>query len=44
MEDGWGGWLGKYQAAVRKTIRDIEEGELDRLRTKERRRDLSFGR
>jgi type IV secretory pathway VirD2 relaxase len=44
MEDGWGGWLGKYQAAVCKTIREIEEGELDRLRTKERRRDLSFGR
>jgi len=44
MEDGWGGWLGRYQAALCKTIRGIEERELDRLRTRERRRDVSFGR
>ena len=43
-EEGWGGWLGKYQAALRKTSREIEEGELNRLRTKERRRDRSIGR
>ena len=43
-EDGWGGWLGKYQSALCKTIPEIEKKELDRLRTKERHRDRSFGR
>jgi type IV secretory pathway VirD2 relaxase len=43
-EDGWGGWLGKYQAALCKTIREIEEKELNGLRAKERYRDHSRGR
>jgi type IV secretory pathway VirD2 relaxase len=44
-EDGWGGWLGKYQAAVCKMVREIEEPkERNRVRTKERRRDRSRGR
>ena len=43
-EDGWGGWLGKYQAAICKTIREVEEKELNRLRTKERHRNRSLGR
>lgn len=43
-EDGWGGWLGKYQFALCKTIPEIEERELNRLRAKERHRDRSRGR
>ena len=43
-DDGWGGWLGKYQAALCKTIPEIEERELNRLRAKERHRDRSLGR
>jgi type IV secretory pathway VirD2 relaxase len=43
-EDGWGGWLGKYQSALCKTIPEIEERELNRLRAKERHRDRSRGR
>ena len=43
-EDGWGGWLGRYQAALCKTIPEIEERELNRLRAKERHRGLSRGR
>jgi len=43
-EDGWGGWLGKYQAALCKTIREVEEKELERRRTKERHRGVSLGR
>jgi type IV secretory pathway VirD2 relaxase len=43
-EDGWGGWLGKYQAAMCKTIREVEEKKLNRLRAKERYRDRSRGR
>ena len=42
--DGWGGWLGKYQAALCNTIREVQERELNRLRPKERHRDRSFGR
>jgi len=34
----------KYQAALRKTTREVEMKQPDRLRTKKRRRDLSFGR
>ena len=26
-EDGWGGWLGKYQAALCRTVHEIEKGE-----------------
>ncbi len=44
-EDGWGGWLGKYQAALRKTAREIEERkERNLARTRRRQRDRSVGR
>ncbi len=46
-EDGWGGWLGRYQAALRKTTSEIEEpGERNVVRGKQRgrSRDRSFGR
>jgi len=43
-EDGWGGWLGKYQSALCKTIPEIEARELNRIRMKERHRDRSIGR
>ena len=42
-EDGWGGWLGKYQAALCQTLREIEETK-GRSRAKERRRVRSRGR
>jgi hypothetical protein len=29
-EDGWGGWLGRYQAAVRRTAAESEDLEVDR--------------
>lgn len=44
-EDGWGGWLGRYQAALCKTTLEIEERrERDLARGHERRRDRSRGR
>ena len=44
-EDGWGGWLGRYQSALCKTTREIEERkERDWVRKQERRRDHSRGR
>jgi hypothetical protein len=44
-EDGWGGWLGRYQAALCSTTRDIEERrEPDPARKQERHRDRSRGR
>ena len=44
-EDGWGGWLGKYQAALCKTAREIEERkERNLARTRRRQRDRSVGR
>jgi len=44
-EDGWGGWLGRYQAALCKTTREIEgRKERDLTRGQERRRDRSRGR
>ena len=44
-EDGWGGWLGRYQSALCKTTREIEErNERDWVRKQERRRDRSRGR
>jgi hypothetical protein len=43
-EDGWGGWLGRYQAALCKTIREVEETELNRLRARERHRGRSIER
>jgi type IV secretory pathway VirD2 relaxase len=44
-EAGWGGWLGKYQAALCKTAREIEERkERNTARAGERRTDRSVGR
>jgi type IV secretory pathway VirD2 relaxase len=44
-EDGWGGWLGRYQSALCNTTREIEErNEKDWVRKQERRRDRSRGR
>jgi hypothetical protein len=44
-EDGWGGWLGRYQSALCKTTQEIEErNERDWVRKQERRRDRSRGR
>jgi type IV secretory pathway VirD2 relaxase len=44
-EDGWGGWLGRYQSALCKTTREIEDrNERDLVRKQERRRDHSRGR
>ena len=44
-EDGWGGWLGKYQAALCKTTREIEERkERNLVRSQQRQRDRSVGR
>jgi type IV secretory pathway VirD2 relaxase len=42
-EDGWGGWLGKYQAALCQTIRETQEPKGGN-RAKERRRVPSRGR
>ena len=44
-EDGWGGWLGKYQAALCKAAREIEERkERNLARARNRQRDRSVGR
>jgi len=44
-EAGWGGWLGKYQAALCKTAREIEVGkERNLVRSQQRKRDRSVGR
>jgi type IV secretory pathway VirD2 relaxase len=44
-EDGWGGWLGRYQSALCKTTREIEErNDRDWVRKQERRRNRSRGR
>ena len=44
-EDGWGGWLGKYQAALCKAAREIEERkERNMARAPRRQRDRSVGR
>ena len=42
-EEGWGGWLGKYQAALCQRIREIEEPK-EGGRAKERRQTRSRGR
>jgi type IV secretory pathway VirD2 relaxase len=45
IEDGWGGWLGRYQATLCKTTRAIEERkERDQDRARQRRRSRSLGR
>lgn len=44
-EDGWGGWLGRYQSALCRATQEIEErNERDWVRKQERRRDRSRGR
>jgi type IV secretory pathway VirD2 relaxase len=44
-EDGWGGWLGRYQTAIRETLREIEERKtLDQTRGRDRQRDRSRDR
>jgi hypothetical protein len=44
-EDGWGGWLGKYQAGLCKTVREIKEWQERRpVRAQDRKRDRSMGR
>ncbi len=44
-EDGWGGWLGRYQAALCKAAREIEERkERNLARERKRQRDRSIGR
>jgi type IV secretory pathway VirD2 relaxase len=44
-EDGWGGWLGRYQAALCRTARGTElRGERDLVRGPDRRRNRSRGR
>jgi hypothetical protein len=47
-EDGWGGWLGRYQAALRETAlrlkQEREHAELTRLHEHQRKRDRSRGR
>ena len=44
-EDGWGGWLGRYQAAICRTTREIEERrEPDLAGTQVRHRGRSHGR
>ncbi|MFZ0934128.1 MAG: DUF3363 domain-containing protein [Bryobacteraceae bacterium] len=44
-EDGWGGWLGRYQAALCRTACEIEERkERNLAREQKRQRDRSVGR
>jgi hypothetical protein len=42
IEDGWGGWLGRYQAAVSRLICENKEQQLARSRRRDK--DLSRGR
>jgi hypothetical protein len=43
-EEGWGGWLGKYQGALCGRTPEIEEKETNSVRAKKRHRDRSRGR
>ena len=47
-EDGWGGWLGRYQAALRECAmrldQEREQSELTRRYERQRGRDRSHGR
>jgi type IV secretory pathway VirD2 relaxase len=45
-EDGWGGWLGRYQAALREAALRLEQeqAELKRRQERQRERDRSHGR
>lgn len=46
VEDGWGGWLGKYQRAVCEaaSLLDRNQQEIAKPKERERRRDRSQGR
>jgi len=45
IEDGWGGWLGRYQATLCKAARAIEEPEeRDQVRARQRLRSRPRGR
>ncbi len=39
IEDGWGGWLGKYQAALHEAAMQVESKEREIAKPKERGRD-----
>jgi len=47
-EDGWGGWLGRYQAALRETAlrleQEREQAEVTRQQERQRDRNRSHGR
>jgi hypothetical protein len=44
-EDGWGGWLGRYQTALASVAREMTySSELQLARSPGRSRDLSLGR
>ncbi len=44
-EDGWGGWLGRYQKALRDTaLETAEQHKRDQIRIRDRHRDRSIGR
>jgi len=44
-EEGWGGWLGRYQAALAGKVREIvERREREAIRARQRGRDRSRGR
>ena len=45
VEEGWGGWLGRYQAALSKKIGEIiEHRQSEAIRARQRGRDRSRGR
>lgn len=45
VEEGWGGWLGRYQAALSRKVREVmERRQREAVRARERGRDRSRGR
>lgn len=45
VEEGWSGWLGRYQAALSKTVREtVERRAREAIRARQRGRDRSRGR
>ncbi len=45
VEEGWGGWLGRYQAALSKKVGEImERKQREAIRARQRGRDRSRGR
>ena len=43
-QDGWGGWLGKYQAALEGAAREATQNPVEQARSRDRKRDRSRGR